>query len=78
MMLLRPAAGFDDPEAGAPADTDFSSFISPASATTVPGCAAAPIASGMFSPLMSLLSDADIIVGRALKLGIYDAFILKP
>lgn len=67
MMLLRPAAGFAAGDSGASFDTDISSFISPASAPTVPGCADAPIASGMFSPLMCLLSDADIIAGEERK-----------
>ena len=67
MMLLRPAAGFAAGDSGASCDTDISSFISPASAPTVPGCADAPIASGMFSPLMCLLSDADIIAGEERK-----------
>ena len=68
MMLLRPAAGFAPEDAVAPVDVDISSFISSVvSAPTVPGCAAAPIASGMFSPLMCLLSDADIIAGEERK-----------
>ena len=68
MMLLRPAAGFAPEDAGAPLAAPVASLIPSADcAPSVPGLAAAPTASGMFSPLMCLLSDADIIAGEALK-----------